>query len=136
MRDDRELPAFRHTHQLTLAVHEATRLIAAGDPGLTARLRATALSASGAVVRGNGLPARRFAGELAHAAARLREVAYYIDFARHLGQLDLGTAAELLACQSRASLEVEALARSLVEEELERTQPILAIGGVRLEARR
>jgi hypothetical protein len=117
MRDLHELPAFHHAHELTLAVHEATRRIApvvAG--GLSVRLRAAALASAGAVVRGSGLPSRLFLVELAQAASRLREVAFYIDLGQRLGHLDLGTAADLLAQQSRASLEVESLARELVTQ--------------------
>ena len=131
MRDHHELPAFHHAHELTLAVHEATRQIApAVAGGLSVRLRAAALAAAGAVVRGSGLPSRRFAMELVQAASRLREVSFYIDMGQRLGHLDLGTAAELLARQSRASLEVESLALSLVQ----RAQVRLVVGGARGEA--
>ena len=80
MRDHRDLPAFQAAHDLLLAVHEAThRLPTSGEPGgLAVRLRAASLSTAGTVVRGSGLPGRRFAGELEHAACRLREIGYYI----------------------------------------------------------
>jgi hypothetical protein len=118
MRNHHDLTAFHCLRDLTLAVHDATqRLPATEAGGLALRLRATLLSAAGAVVRGSGLPDRRFAGELAHAACRLREASYYLDMAQRLGYVDLGTAAELLSQQSRALLEVEVLGRSLVQEE-------------------
>jgi hypothetical protein len=118
MRNHQELPAFCCLRDFTLAVHEATRRLPATEAGgLALRLRATLLSAAGAVVRGSGLPDRRFAGELAHAACRLREAAYYLDVAQRLGYVDLGTAAELLSQQSKALLEVELLGRSLVQAE-------------------
>lgn len=132
MRNHHELPAFHHTQELTLAVNEATRRMApAVAGGLSVRLRAAALAAAGAVVRGSVLPSRLFLVELAQAASRLREVAFYLDLGQRLGHLDLGTAAELLAEQSRASLEVESLARSLVQERQVRPAGRLVMGGER-----
>jgi hypothetical protein len=134
MRDHHELPAFHHAHELTLAVHEATcRIAPAVAGGLSVRLRAAALSAAGAVVRGSVLPSRLFLVALAQAASRLHEVAYYIDLGQRLGHLDLGTAAELLAQQSRANLEVESLARSLVQAAPVRPAGRLVLGGAREE---
>lgn len=120
MKDHRDLPAFQSTHDLLLAVHQATnRLPTAGEPGgIAIRLRATTLSAAGAVVRGCGLTGRRFAGELEHAACRLREIGYYIDVAQSLGYLNLESALDLLEKQARARLEVTALLQSIAEDEV------------------
>ena len=121
MRDHRDLPAFQAAHDLLLAVHEAThRLPTSGEPGgLAVRLRAASLSTAGTVVRGRGLPGRRFAGELEHAACRLREIGYYIDVAQRLGYLDLEAALELLEKQARARLEITALIQGLADEEMD-----------------
>jgi hypothetical protein len=73
--------------------------------------------------------------ELVQAASRLREVSFYIDMGQRLGHLDLGAAAELLARQSRASLEVESLALSLVQRVQVRPAGRLVVGGVKLETR-
>jgi four helix bundle protein len=118
MRDHRQLPAFQATHELILTLHETVHRITASDAGgLTGRMRAAALSAAGAIVRGAGLPNRRFAGELEHAACRLREIGYYIDLAQRLGYLSLQSALELLERQTRARLEVAGLLEGLAEEE-------------------
>lgn len=118
MRDHRELSAFQTTHELILALHEAAHRIVDSDAGgLTGRMRAAALSAAGAIVRGASLPNRRFAGELEHAACRLREIGYYIDLAQRFGYLQLESALELLERQTRARLEVAGLLEGLVEEE-------------------
>jgi four helix bundle protein len=120
MKDHRDLPAFQSAHDLLLAIHEAThRLPTTGEPGgLAVRLRAAALSTAGAIVRGYGLPGRRFAGELEHAAGRLRELGYYIDVAQRLGYLDLESALDLLEKQARARLDVTILLEALPGEEL------------------
>jgi biotin operon repressor len=138
MRDHRDLPAFQTTHELLLFVYEAThRLPTAGEPGsLAVRLRATTLSAAGALVRGSALSGRRFAGELEHAACRLRETGYYIDLAQSLGYLTLEAALELLEKQARARFEVASLLQALVEEEVAGAAHLghLALGSARLAA--
>ncbi|HEV2854562.1 MAG TPA: four helix bundle protein [Thermoanaerobaculia bacterium] len=110
MKDHRELPAFQHTHELVLAVHEAASQLPGHDPSaLGARMEAAAHSAAAAVARSCAVPPEQFGGQMDEASRRLREVAYYIDIAQRLGHLTLDTAVELLERQTLAGVEVNAL---------------------------
>lgn len=110
MRDHRQLPAFQHTHELVLAVHEAAGQLPGHDPSaLGARMEAAAHSAAAAVARACAVPPEQFGGQMDEASRRLREVAYYIDIAQRLGHLTLDRAVELLERQTLAGVEVNAL---------------------------
>ncbi|HXO20790.1 MAG TPA: four helix bundle protein [Thermoanaerobaculia bacterium] len=114
MRDYRQLPAFQTAQQLFLALYEATLPLtqqAAG--GLASRMRDAAVAAAAAIVRGCALPAPQLLEQLAEARRHLRELGAEIDLAERLGDLDLATAVELLEHQTRARLEIAALAASL-----------------------
>jgi len=111
LREPVRLPALEAIHPLILALCQTTRRLPPGDcADLALRLRGAALAAAEAllhVAAGDG------AAEVALASRSLREVAYHLDLARRLGYLSLGTAAEILEHQTRASLEVAVLARAL-----------------------
>ena len=110
MRDHRELPAFRHAHELMLAVHEAVNQLPGHDPSaLGARMEAAVHSAVAAVARACAVPDGQLNGQIDEASRRLREVAYYIDIAQRLGYLGLDAAAELLERQTLVGMEVNAL---------------------------
>lgn len=110
MRDHRELPAFQHSHELVLVVHEAVRQLPGLDrSALGARMEAAAHSAAAAVARACAVPAEQFGTQIDEASRRLREVGYYIDIAQRLGHLTLDTAVELLERQTLAGVEVNAL---------------------------
>jgi len=110
MRDHRELPAFQHSHELVLVVHEAVRHLPGLDrSALGARMEAAAHSAAAAVARACAVPAEQFGTQIDEASRRLREVGYYIDIAQRLGHLTLDTAVELLERQTLAGVEVNAL---------------------------
>ena len=110
MREHRELPAFQHSHELVLVVHEAVRQLPGLDrSALGARMEAAAHSAAAAVARACAVPAEQFGTQIDEASRRLREVGYYIDIAQRLGHLTLDTAVELLERQTLAGVEVNAL---------------------------
>jgi len=110
MRDHRELPAFQHSHELVLVVHEAVQQLPGLDrSALGARMEAAAHSATAAVARACAVPPEQFSTQMDEASRRLREVGYYIDIAQRLGHLNLDLAVELLERQTRAGVEVNAL---------------------------
>ena len=110
MKDHRELPAFQHSHELLLAVHEAVHQLPMHDPSaLGARMEAAAHSAAAAIARACAVPAEQFGTQIDEASRRVREVGYYIDIAQRLGHLSLDTAVELLERQTLAGMEVNAL---------------------------
>jgi four helix bundle protein len=110
MKDHRDLPAFQHSHELVLVVHEAVRRLPELDrSALGARMEAAAHSAAAAVARACAVPAEQFDTQMDEASRRVREVGYYIDIAQRLGHLDLDVAVELLERQTRAGVEVNAL---------------------------
>jgi four helix bundle protein len=110
MRDHRQLPAFQHSHELLLAVHEAVQQLPGHDPSaLGARMVAAAHSAAAAIARACAVPSEQFGTQIDEASRRLREVGYYIDIAQRLGHLSLDGAVELLERQTLAGVEVNAL---------------------------
>jgi four helix bundle protein len=111
MRDHRALPAFRHVHELVLAVNEAVVQLPGGGEAsaLAARMESAAHSAAAAIARACAVPGEQLGGQLDEASRRLREVGYYIDIAQRLGYLPLDSAVELLERQTHTGMEVNAM---------------------------
>ena len=111
LREPIRLPALEAIHSLILALCQSTHRLPPGESAdLALRLRGTALTAAEALLR---VAAGAGAAEVASASRLLREVGHHLDLARRLGYLSLGTAAEVLEHQTRASLEVTLLVRAL-----------------------
>jgi 23S rRNA-intervening sequence protein len=110
MRDHRTLPAYQHTHELVMAVHDTVQQLPGGEAaGLGARMEAAAHAAAAAMARACAVQGEQLLGQIDEASRRLREVGYYVDIAQRIGYLPLGPAVDLLERQTLAGVEVNAL---------------------------
>jgi four helix bundle protein len=98
MQDFKNLMVWQRARSLSVAVHEATRSIAAGEaPGLRSQLRRAAMSISATIAEGAGRDSRKdFARFLSMAIASASEVEHHLIQSDDLGVLDRVAAERLI----------------------------------------
>ena len=109
------LEAWRHCHELVLAVYEITRPFPSHERyGLTSQLRRAALSAATSIAEGAALRGpRQFRRFLDVSLGSLSEVSYLLRVARDLGYVSTETWQRLEALRDEAGKTTWGLYRSL-----------------------